>query len=132
MSKGIEKKQHSLKYECQGPDSGALSNTKRWRDTSVSISRSPYLAHGDLGKKKLKVSLKEQLTEKNPCAGFITQGNKQYGLFFLAVNSFNNKIFVLPIKSTKKKDILGAIALFLKVNLFRNYSLNPTNFYLCC
>ena len=78
-----------------GPDSGVLSNTKKWKKTTPRSFYSPFFVQGDIG--------------------FFHYKGKQYGQFFCAVQTFTKKIFILPIKNLKSESLIEAIRAMIKV-----------------
>ena len=79
-----------------GPDKGNLTNTPRWKSSSVPTSfRSPWYVEGDLG--------------------FFFYKKKRLGLFFLGVQTYTRQIFVMALKNNKQESLLAAIAAMLKV-----------------
>lgn len=47
--------------------------------------------------------------------GFFSYRNKRYGQFFLAVQTFTKKIFVVPLRNLKANSLIDAIGLMCKV-----------------
>ena len=84
---------HSCFFE--GPESGALSNTKQWKKLTPYSYYSPFIAQGDVG--------------------FLSYKGKKYGQFFVAVQTFSKRIFALPISNLKTDSFVQAIQSMLKV-----------------
>jgi hypothetical protein len=82
-----------------GPGSGAMGHTKRWRHVLPTSFRSPFYCQGDLG--------------------FFSTGRKQYGGFFLAVNTFSGRICVFKISNTRMETLVDAVGKMSKVRLHR-------------
>lgn len=78
-----------------GPGSGAMSHSKKWRETLPTSFTSPFFAQGDLG--------------------FFSSKTKKYGAFFLAVNSYTGLIHVSKISNTKMDTLVTAIGHMSKV-----------------
>lgn len=106
---------------------GSLNNTSRWQAITPQSFRSPWYVQGDLGE---YVFVANHPPPPSPpwcdqqshlvfffLPGFFSTNRKKYGIFFLAVQTYTKKLFVLPIKSTKSDDLHGAIKLMMKVNL---------------
>ena len=84
-------------FPCPGPGSGAMSNSKRWKEALPTSFRSPFVAQGDLG--------------------FFSTHRKQYGAFFLAVNTFSGLITVNKIPNTKMETLVSAVGKMSQVIL---------------
>jgi len=87
-----------------GPGSGAMSNSKRWKEALPTSFRSPYVAQGDLG--------------------FFSSHGKQYGAFYLAVNTYSGLITVTKIPNTKMETLILAVGKMTKVIIWRGGEMN--------
>jgi hypothetical protein len=78
-----------------GPDSGVLSNSKKWKQSTPQSLYSPYFCQGDLG--------------------FFHYKGKKYGQFFCAVQTFTKRVFAIPIRNLQSETLITAIESMLKV-----------------
>jgi hypothetical protein len=76
-----------------------MSNSKRWKEALPTSFRSPYVAQGDLG--------------------FFSSHGKQYGAFYLAVNTYSGLITVTKIPNTKMETLILAVGKMTKVIIWR-------------
>jgi hypothetical protein len=79
-----------------GPESGMLSNTKRWKRVTPKSQYSPYICQGDIG--------------------FFRYKNKDYGQFLCCVQTFSKKIYAIPIKNLKSETLISALEKMVKVS----------------
>ena len=84
-----------LKYIFKGPDSGALTNTKRWKDTTPPTFSSPFIVQGDVG--------------------FIAYRNKTYGRFVVFVQTYTRRLFAVPLKNLRLDTLINSIDRLVKV-----------------
>jgi hypothetical protein len=98
-----------------GPDPGYLTNSRKWRNTTVASFKSPFSVQSDVGKKKIKYTkTKNQLTIFY-VTGFFALENKRYGQFLVGVQTFSRRIFVTPLPNLTLSSFLKAFQLMLKV-----------------
>ena len=94
-----------------GPETGVLSNTRRWKSTTPHSLHSPFFVQADLG--------------------FFSYKNKKYGIFFCAVQTFTRRVFALAIRNTKSDTLVKAIGSMLKVLGYKKvvHKNSPETFY---
>ncbi len=87
-----------------------------WKKTTPTSFRSPFFAQGDIGN-AIPPPLHLFFIENTffSALGFFNYKNKKYGAFFCAVQTFNRRIFALPIKDLKSDTLFKAVETMSKV-----------------